>query len=338
VPSTSTPPTYETGEREPVCSVIVPNWNGRHFLEPCLACLRAQTFTDFETIVVDNGSSDDSVEFVRRTFPDVRVRALAANGGFAAAINQGLEWARGRYVAFLNNDTEPEPAWLNELVVAMDRRRDAALADSKIVLFDDRSRLDSCGELYSSWGFPIPRGRDDHEDAYRDTSEVFGVCAGAMIARREVLEQIGVFDESFFMYYEDIDLSFRVRLAGFACLNVPSSRVAHHVGGTSGGLTPSMRFHALKNMALVYLKNMPSPLFWQLLPRFIVLQALLAASAVAKGQAKASVRAYAYLLRNRARIRGDRTRVQALSRISASELRVAMDPRFPAPLLRHLRR
>lgn len=321
-----------------MCSVIVPNWNGRHFLESCLACLHAQTFTAFETIVVDNGSTDGSVEFVRRAFPHVRVRALGENGGFAGAINRGLEWARGPYVAFLNNDTEPEPAWLNELVVAMDRRRDAALADSKIVLYDDRSRLDSCGELYSSWGFPIPRGRTDHEEAYSHTSEVFGVCGGAMIARREVLEQVGVFDESFFMYYEDIDLSFRVRLAGFRCLNVPSSRVAHHVGGTSGGLTPSMRFHALKNMALVYLKNMPSPLFWRLLPRFIAVQVLLAASAVAKGQGKAGMKAYAYLFRNRARIRRDRTRVQALSRISAFEIRAAMDPRFPAPLLRHLRR
>jgi hypothetical protein len=318
--------------------VIVPNWNGRHFLEGCLECVRAQTFSDFETIVVDNGSSDDSVEFVRRRFPDVRVRVLATNGGFAVAVNRGIEWARGRYVAFLNNDTEPEPTWLNELVVAMDRRRDAGLADSKIVLFDDRSRLDSCGELYSAWGFPIPRGRDEDEDAYKDASEVFGVSGGAMIARREVLEQIGILDESFFMYYEDIDLSFRVRLAGFACLNVPSSRVAHHVGGTSGGLTPTMRFHSLKNMALVYLKNMPSPLFWRLLPRFIALQALLAASAVAKGQAKAGVQAYAYLLRNHARIRGERRRVQALRRIGASELHAAMDPGFPAPLLRRLRR
>ena len=282
--------------KTPRTSVIIPNWNGSKFLSPCLEALKRQSDQDFEVIVVDSHSTDDSLQTLEKDFPEVRVVQLDKNYGFAPAINRGVEQARGEYLVFLNNDTEAEPNWLQELARAMKDNPKVGVADSKIILFSDRSKLDSVGIEYSRWGFSTPRGRGQEESQFTQDTEVFACCGGSSILRRELIEQIGAYDESFFAYLEDVDLSYRIRLAGYICETIPTSRIYHHLGQTSGGLTPFTRYHSIKNLWLVYLKNSPREVLWRTLPRFLLLQGLLLLSALRHGQILPPFKAYGYLL------------------------------------------
>jgi GT2 family glycosyltransferase len=311
------PPDSASGAQKvghPRASVIIPNWNGVHVLVPCLRALARQSFRDFEVIVVDNQSTDDSLQTLATDYPSVGVVPLDDNYGFARAINEGVAQARGNYLVFLNNDTEAEQEWLKELVALMDGRPDVGMADSKIMLFSEPTKLDSVGIEYSRWGFPTPRGRGCEESLFNEGAEVFACCGGASIIRRALVELIGAYDERFFAYLEDVDLSYRVRLAGYVCWNVPTSRIYHHLGKTSGGLTPLTRYHSFKNVWLVYLKNCPAPVLWRTFPRFAVLQVELFASALRRRQVLPILRAYWYLASNvRSIFRGRATAQQSMN-------------------------
>ena len=249
----------------PACSVIVVNWNGRHHLDACLGALRRQTFTDFEAILVDNGSVDGSVDHVRRHHPWVELVVLPENRGFCGGNNEGIRRARGRYLALLNNDTEADPAWLGELVTALERQQ-VGFCASQIRLFDARDLLDSAGDVFAINGVASKRGHLRDASGYAEPGEVFGACAAAALYRRSMLEDIGLLDEDFFLVFEDADLSFRARNAGYRCAYVPTARVYHRTNASIGTYTHAYVYYGQRNLELAFLKNMPLPLLVKYLP------------------------------------------------------------------------
>lgn len=242
-------------------AVIVPNWNGLKFIERCLESLSAQTFTDFETVVVDNGSTDGSDELVERKFPGVRLLRLDGNYGFSVAVNRGVNSTVSEYVAFLNNDTEVDPAWLSELVRALDAEPEAGSAASKILWDNARKTIYAAGDFFCREGFGgnLWSGKTDGP-AFAKPAPVFAASACACLYRRSTLDDIGLLDERFFIFYEDIDLAFRAQLAGWSCFYVPTSVVYHTGTGTVGIFSASRGYRLARNSLYVVAKDLPGKL------------------------------------------------------------------------------
>jgi GT2 family glycosyltransferase len=209
-------------------AVVIVNWDGLHHLQGCLPALFAQTFTDFEVVLVDNGSSDGSVEWVEARFPQVRLIRNEANVGFAMANNQAIRATRTEFIATLNNDTRVEPGWLAALVAAAESASSVGMVASKMLFADRPGMINSAGIALDPVGIAWDRlGGNTDDPGEKDPVEVFGPCAGAALYRRTMLDQIGLFDEDFFAYMEDVDLAWRARLAGWRCLYAPVARVTH---------------------------------------------------------------------------------------------------------------
>ena len=252
-------------------TVVVPNWNGERFLSTCLGSLRRQTYGDFETVLVDNGSSDGSVAFVEENFPEVRIVRLPHNGGFTAAVNAGIGASEAEYVVLLNNDTEVEQRWLEALVRAADEHPEAGLFASKLVDFRDRRLLDGAGDALRKTGLPYRIGHGEIDRGqFEEEALVFGACAAGALYRRRLFDEVGVFDGDFFSNCEDGDLSFRAQLAGYRCLYVPGS-VVYHVGSASTGGKRSATNTRLgtQNGINLLVKNLPASLVWRILPSVV---------------------------------------------------------------------
>lgn len=241
--------------------VIIPNWNGRHLLPRCLSALLRQTFKDFAIIVVDNGSTDGSVAWLCEQAPFVRVIANTTNKGFAAAVNQGIRASDSEYIATLNNDTEPEPSWLEALVAAAESDDRVGMCASKMLFADWPNLINSAGICLDPVGFAWDcRGGQLDQPFGEKLTEVFGPCGGAALYRRAMLNEIGLFDEDFFAYLEDVDLAWRARLAGWRALYVPWARVYHLHSGTLGEGSPLKNFLLGRNKVWLIAKNYPMPL------------------------------------------------------------------------------
>jgi GT2 family glycosyltransferase len=253
--------------------VIIVNWNGKHFLEVCLTALRRQTFRDFEAIFVDNGSVDGSVEYVRANFPEVNLVTLADNRGFCGGNIAGYEQARGQVIVLLNNDTEADEHWLEEIHKASQDSPGAGSFASKMLFFDDRKRIDNCGFGLTKVGTPADLGREELDGpAWSEPRKVFGACGGAAAYRRSMLEDIGFLDPQFFMIFEDLDLSFRGQLQGYECLFLPRAIVYHRLGATRKKNPAHNVFFSQRNIDLVYLKNMPRNLILLALPKRLLFE------------------------------------------------------------------
>jgi GT2 family glycosyltransferase len=255
----------------PRVTVVIPNWNGERFLKPCLTSLRRQSFEDFETILIDNGSTDTSVDFTERNFPEVGVISLGDNQGFSAAVNAGIRASETEYVVLLNNDTEVDPGWLEALVRAAGSRPEASLFASKLVDFYDHRVLDGAGDALRRSGLPYRVGHGEFDRGqFQKPAFVFGACAAAALYRRTLFEEIGIFDEDFFSNCEDGDISFRAQLAGHRCLYVPGA-VVYHVGGasTGGKRSPTNTRLGTQNGLNLLVKNLPAAFVWRFLPSFL---------------------------------------------------------------------
>jgi GT2 family glycosyltransferase len=251
----------------PDVSVIVLNHNGRRWLSGCLDAVAAQAGAPtFETLLVDNRSTDGSPDFVRQEFPAVRVVELDTNLGFAAGNNAGARTARGRFLVFLNNDTIVAADWLARLVAAVDGSSPFAIATSRIVRLDDPSTVDSAGDGYLRAGGAYKHGHGRPADGYGVSREVFGACGAAFIVRRDVFDELGGFDESFFMVYEDVDLSYRARLRGYRCWYAADAVVRHAGSATLGRLSPDAVYYGQRNLEWTWIKNTPARLLWRTLP------------------------------------------------------------------------
>lgn len=241
-------------------SVIIPHYNGVHHLTTCFTALRGQTYPHLEIILADNGSSDDSVALTRRDFPEVKILELGHNFGFTGAINRGIEQAQGQILVPLNNDTEVAPGWAQAIVGALCAHPDAGIIACKMLLFDQRDTLHSAGDGFGVNGIPINRGVWQKDTGQFDNDTyIFGGCGGAVAYRREMLEDIGLFDEELFMYLEDVDLNWRAQLAGYKAVFAPQAVVYHRLSASGGGVIAS--YYTGRNTLWVLAKNLPGSIF-----------------------------------------------------------------------------
>ncbi len=247
-------------------TIIIPNYNGLKFMEPCFKALRAQSDQNFELLVVDNGSSDGSVEWLKdHQIPSI---FLEENTGFSGAVNVGIRESVTPYVILLNNDTEPEIDYVREMVKAIERSPKIFSVSSKMIQLYHKGLMDDAGDMYSVLGWAYQRGVGQKSSGYKRACRVFSACAGAAIYRREVFDKIGGFDEDHFAYLEDIDVGYRAKICGYENWYCPKAVVYHVGSGTSGSKYNSfkVKLAARNNLYLNY-KNMPLlQLLFNLLP------------------------------------------------------------------------
>ena len=243
----------------PFFSIIIPNWNGRHFLEECLESVFAQTFRDFETIVVDNGSTDGSVAFLQENYKNrIQLIPLEENLGFAGGNNRGIGKARGKWVVFLNNDAVADVNWLKELFDAASRHPDVEIFACKVLNYYRRNEIDTVGHLLYPDGIARGRGRlEEDTGQYDREEEVFFPSGCAAAFRKDLLDIIGGFDESFFAYGDDTDLGLRARLFGSRCLLVPRAVAYHKYSSTTGTYSGFKAYQVERNRVWVMLKYFP---------------------------------------------------------------------------------
>jgi GT2 family glycosyltransferase len=254
----------------PHVSIVIVNWNGRHLLVRCLPRVLAQEWTNAEVVVVDNGSTDGSADWVEAHFPAVHVLRNACNLGFAGGNNAAIHDTQGAYVATLNNDADPDPEWLSSLVAAMELAPDVGMCASKMLRADEPSTIDACGIEVDRAGIAWNRYSDERERLDETAPyEVFGPCAGAALYRRAMLREVGAFDEDYFAYYEDVDLAWRAQRAGWRCLYVPGARVMHQHSSTGREGSPFKGYHVGRNKVWTLIKNYPWPDWLRALPAIV---------------------------------------------------------------------
>ena len=237
-------------------TIIIPNYNGLKFMEPCFKALRAQSDQNFELLVVDNGSTDGSVKWLEdHQIPSI---FLEENTGFSGAVNIGIRESVTPYVILLNNDTEPQPDYVKEMVKAIERSPKIFSVSSKMIQLYQKDLMDDAGDMYSVLGWAYQRGVGQKSSGYNKACRVFSACAGAAIYRREVFDKIGGFDEDHFAYLEDIDVGYRAKICGYENWYCPKAVVYHVGSGTSGSKYNSfkVKLAARNNLYLNY-KNMP---------------------------------------------------------------------------------
>lgn len=258
---------------KPRVTIVIPNFNGRKHLATCLSSIQNLTYRDYEVIVVDNASTDGSIEFLKPNYPEVKVVVNAVNLGFAEGCNVGIRNAKGNYVVLLNNDVEVESKWLEELVLAAKSNPQIAVCASKMMMFHNRKAINSAGGEFDIYGSGHDRGLNELDHGqYSLAEDVFFACGGAMLVRREILMEIGLFDSRYFMYGEDVDLCWRAWLRGYRVRYVPSAIVYHKYGGTMKALTAPRLYLTSRNSLCSTLKNYSSKSLIRALFRFFSLK------------------------------------------------------------------
>lgn len=273
-------------------SVVIPNWNGKDTIGSCLDSLLSQSLKP-HIIVVENGSVDGSLEYLQQEYPMIELVINKQNLGFAGGVNCGIRRALARedeFVALFNNDAVADKHWLENLVEVLTNNLRAGIATCKFMDIHGK-HLDSTGDLYSVWGLPYPRGRGEPvNDSYDKDTLVFGASGGASIYRTETLRDIGLFDEDFFAYYEDVDVSFRAQLRDWKVLYVPQAIAYHQIGATSGKIKGFTTYQTIKNYPWVVWKNVPTKLLPRVFPRFMLAYLLFCGRAIQRKQFAAVVK------------------------------------------------
>jgi GT2 family glycosyltransferase len=310
-------------------SVIVINWNGRQHLQACFDALATQQGVEFETLLVDNGSTDGSVEFVRAQFPAVRVVALNENRGFAGGNNSAAREARGRHLVFLNNDTVVEPGWLAALRRAVDEPG-FALSTSRVVYMHDPTVIDSAGDGVLQWGAAFKRFHGTRAPEATRSGEVFGVCGAACLVTRTVFDELGGFDEAFFVSHEDVDLSYRARLLGYRCRYAADAVVRHHGSATLGRTSAFAVFHGQRNLEWLYLKNSPLSLLLRSMPGHVLYTAAAAGYFARMGLLGPFLRAKVAAIAGVPRVLRQRAVVQRTRRVGADAIWPLLERRWLA--------
>lgn len=273
-------------------AVVVLNWNGEEDSLNCIDALKKQT-APHTIIAVDNDSTDNFVKKLEKDFPEIVLLKNSKNLGFAGGVNTGIRHAienNFEYVALINNDATPDPTWLSELLATMQSTVQGDSLYSKIGIVTGKllktdGTIDSTGDLYTTWGLAYPRGRNTVDKGQYDAvEEVFAGTGGASLYRLEMLKEIGLFDEDFFAYYEDVDLSFRAQLAGWKVIYTPKAVAYHKIGASSGKVPGLTTYMAMKNMPWLMWKNVPWRLMPTIMPRFYIAHLAIIVSALAKGK------------------------------------------------------
>ena len=304
-------------------TVIIVNWNGEDFLERCLSALMLQTVQPFEIIVVDNASSDGSLAIVQQ-FPAARLILPGRNTGFAQGNNLAIAESsmESDWIALLNPDAFAEPRWLEALLLAAESNPAFHVFGSKLVNAADPTVLDGTGDAYHLSGLVWRTGHGlPALAAVGHCREVFSPCAAAALYRSRALSEIGGFDEDYFCYVEDVDLGFRLRLAGYRCLYVPQSVVRHIGSGTTGGQHSDFAtYHGHRNLVWTFVKDMPGLLFWLLLPVHVVLNIVSLVVFTVRGKPGVIFRAKRDALAGVAHMWRKRRSIQSVRKVSSGEI------------------
>ena len=267
-------------------SIVIPNYKGYDLLEKCIASIRASSKEDYEIIVVDNGSMDvlEKLEELNGT-EKIKVIFLNENAGFSKAVNIGIKEAKGELIAVLNNDTKVDNYWVENVLDAFDKHKDVFFITSKILQLNDRKLIDDVGDVLLLHGKTSKIGYNEIDAGQYDEKRfVFGASGAACVYRKEFFNNVGYFDEDFFSYLEDVDLSFRANLYGLKCLYVPDA-VVYHIGSASTGSTYNdfTLFYLARNLVSVIVKNYPCKVFFMASPRIIVYLIAIQAYYILKG-------------------------------------------------------
>lgn len=266
--------------------VIIPNLNGGAALLEAVDSLLRQTIEPY-VIVVDNASTDNSIFELQNKYPGVEVLKQAVNMGYAGGVNPGFRRAFERqamYVAPFNDDAVADKLWLERLVAGLDAQPKYGVAACKVLTADGK-QLDSTGDQYANWGLPYPRGRGEaNSNAYDAQTEIFAASGAASLYRVSALQEVGLLDEDFFAYYEDVDLSFRLQLAGWKVAYVPGSIVYHKIGMTSARIKGFTTYQTMKNLPLLAIKNVPKPYLTKVMLRLTLARSFFLLRAISRGQ------------------------------------------------------
>lgn len=268
-------------------AIVVLNWNGEEDSLSCIDAMKKQTI-QHTIIAVDNNSTDNFCKIVEERYPEIILLKNKKNLGFAGGVNTGIRYAIEagfEYVALINNDATPDPTWLEELLKLTNHSK-IGIVTGKLLKTD--GTIDSTGDMYTSWGLPYPRGRGELDQQQYDLEEeVFGATGGASLYRTKMLKEIGLFDEFFFAYYEDVDLSFRAQLAGWKVLYTPKAIAYHKIGASSSKVPGFTTYMTIKNLPWLFWKNVPFRLMPTIFPRLFIAHFSIIASSLAKGKFKA---------------------------------------------------
>jgi GT2 family glycosyltransferase len=320
--------------KSPMVSIIVVNWNGAEILPRCLDAIAAQTFTDYEVIVVDNASSDHSADEIETRGPSFQALRLEENIGWGAANNRGARMARGRWLALLNNDAYPEPDWLMELVDAAERFPEYSCFAPRIIMAKDPSRLDGTGIVCHVSGLAWPRDyRESVELAGLEMCDVFCPGGSAALYDRDAYLQVGGIDEIFFSHLDDVDLGFRLRLLGYRCLYVPGAIAEHEISATLGVESDRSVYQVHRNLEWCYVKNMPGVLFWKYLPQHLLANLIFLIHYTLRGQGKAIWSSKVDALRGMQDMLRKRREVQNSTRVEPDEINRILDHDLLSPYI-----
>jgi GT2 family glycosyltransferase len=312
-------------------AVFVVNFNGGDMLPRCLHTIHSQSLRPVRVIVVDNGSTDGSVDIAESLFPDFEYIRLDRNIGFAAANNHAVYLATDcKWLALLNPDAYAAPDWLERMMAAACKNPEYSVFGSCMYINNNSLGLDGIGDIYHASGLAW---REGHglivTQGSIEAREIFSPCAAAALYRREVFTSVGGLDEDFFCYYEDVDFGFRLRLAGYRCMLVPDAVVYHKGSATTGGQRGDFAvYHGHRNLVWAYVKNMPGVLFWLLLPLHIALNLLTIVWFSLHGQGFVILRAKRDALFGIPRMLEKRRSIQKHRTASIGEIWKALDKRF----------
>ena len=324
-------------------SIIVPTWNSYAHIGIFLDHLKKQTTSNFEVLLVDNGSDDYIKGIIHEKWPSINIReiVLKENKGFAVACNLGTQTAKGEWLAFLNADAFPESDWL-ENFMATQKEYPYADAFGSLILQDSHPNLvDSAGDVYNmsgiAWkgygGYPVT-------EVPPQPRRIFAPCAAAAFYRRDVFLEIGGFDKDFFSYFEDVDLGFRLNLYGYQCIFLPDSRVRHVGSASTGKESDFALYHYHRNFIWSYIKNMPSTLFWLYLPFHILANLIFFLKYLKNGRGEVVFKAKIAALKGLGKMLIKRRQIQRERRTKVSEINNLLNRSLFAPyrLGRDLRR
>jgi GT2 family glycosyltransferase len=322
-------------------AIIIPNWNGIAEIEAAISSLQKQT-TPISIIVVDNGSRDGSLELIEETFPSVILLPQLINLGFAGGVNVGIRYALDHnflYIGLFNSDAVAATDWVANLLEVLTSDKTVGIATG-LLLHGDGKTIDSTGDWYSLWGLPFPRGRGEATLTADQGGPVFSASGGASLYRAELFKTIGLFDETFFAYYEDVDISFRAQLSGYIVRYNPSA-VAYHERGSASvrmGVTKSTNvtkvsgftvFQTFKNLPILFYKNVPGGLMPIICPRFILAYFLMLGNAIKNGNGLPALNGFIRSLSLLPHAFRERKKIQSSKKISDAYIKSILWPDLP---------
>jgi len=314
--------------------LIIINWNGVHLLKGCLDGVLSQTYENRIVTVVDNGSGDGSAQYIKTNYPEVNLIELPMNIGFTVANNIAASNVRADYVALLNNDAVPDQDWLTNLHAALMAQESAGFAASKMLFYDRPETIDRAGDAFTKAGAASMRGRGRPSSEYGVPEWIFGACGGASMYRMEMIEEVGFFDDDFFLVYEDVDLSFRAQLQGYRCIYVPDAIVYHKGSQSIRTDSPVSVYYGHRNLEWAYIKNMPASLLFRTFIFHIVYDLAALIYFLLNGNAKPYIRAKWHAVKGFKRALAKRHEIQKNKKVGDEYIWHLMDNEYFFPRLR----